>query len=558
MGAIAGETLNELTGSFWFRIGNQSAEVFECHKKWLFRRVESIEFVDRRSVLRSVSVDFEVPKHLPSLEDRAPEDTFLVPVAVIQKWPPTMDFHLVDQQGHTLSRYLGVTTDRLDLGLLCGTIDLALGAAGSWRRLDSRLLERIAEIIRHPRPSQTVVAGMVNELSNDLQRASRPTPEVMRSERQELSESVAKVVDLVARLAAGTILWVAVRGPTGADRIVKFSYLGAHLVKRPKFGRDQEQTSRIARFAEWARATPRRIAISCSWKKRNLLIPLLHTGREVRYHLDIRAPGGSVEMLEATALGLRSAGEESEELPLPPESVSVVTFAEKYPRRLAPPDEWVGPEDSGYFMDYGRPRLLASTRPYDDDEDEDDRPDGASAEISDRQAHVYLGPRGAPSHRVLLQLKLTGARQGLIQGCAAAAVVIMLLMIAVWVGLDAAKDHVDGIVVLLSVVPVVLGYVVVSPDEQPFEHEHLKGVRTLALLSGALPIFGALFLVLTDQGPKDAADITIVRPAWTVLTSLSIVVAALLVLSWFNAERSKAPAEAATPVETLSPESPGP
>jgi hypothetical protein len=77
-------------------------------------------------------------------------------------------------------------------------------------------------------------------------------------------------------------------------------------------------------------------------------------------------------------------------------------------------------------MDYGKPIPLASTSSTSDPRSETDAE--ASAEIIDRRAHVYLGASGAPSHRVLLQVKLAATRNGFFQGCMIAALMVAALM----------------------------------------------------------------------------------------------------------------------------------
>jgi hypothetical protein len=534
---MAEDALTQLISTRWFKIGRKTAPLYIRNTEWLFRRVESIEFIDRRSVKRTVTIDFEKPRGLPSLKKHAPSETNLVPIAMMQKWPPTMDFHLSDAQGHALSRYKGTTTKRLDFGLLMGVIDSALGDPGEKRsgELDEVLRLELAKIVEERSPSQVEVARVVNKLTRELERLHAESPGAGGT-GEEGADLIAVAVDLAARLSSGSILWVAVPGPSAADQVVTFSYLGTHLVKSPAFEEDKDHQKRIENRRPPAQVLWRALATSCSWRGRTLIVPLLHGGRQVRYHLDIHAPPGSVEIHDATALALPNAEDEPNRSkhpnrPKEPESLSVTTLAALYPDLLSIPDEWVGPESNGYFMDYGKPMLLASSSST--NSHRPNQPGDALAEISDRRAHVYFGKAGAPSHRVLLQLKLKGAREGLIQACALAAMVIAVLMVVVYFGLEAAIEHPESAVVLLAVAPVVLGYVVVSPDEQPFEHEHLVGVRVMALIAGSLPIAGALFLVLTHKHTGDPdLDLSVVRTAWKVLAIVSILVALGLIASW--------------------------
>jgi hypothetical protein len=464
-----------------------------------------------------------------------------------------MDFRLSDQEGNTLSRYRGTTTKKLDFGLLLGMIDRVLDKSDRSKRvtaelrrtktgrrlrrgdladrIDKVLLANLAEIVEESEPDQVQVAQTMIRLETLLRRA-RPfkaglDPKLVESFRDDL----VKTVDLAGRLAGGSILWVAIPGRPGTDRIVKFSYLGAHLDSRPEFSDAPKP------FGHFFRTQGKRFAITCAWRSRNMVIPLLHTGRDTRYHLDIRPPGGSVEIKQVTALAMPPARREGRKKP---ESVSVAVLAHRYPKCLRPPDEWVGPHSTGYFMDYGEPTHVVTSnaggkptpKPLGD----------ATAEVIDRQAHVYLGEGGAPSHRVLLQLRLKAAREGLIRGCLFAAVAITALMWAVYWCFEPAVKHAEMTVVLLSLVPVVLGYVVVSPNEQPFEHEHLKGVRAMALLSGCLPIIGALLLALTLWHPKGKGtepDMPLIKPFWMWLAIASSAIALTLAFSYLRAAPSK-------------------
>src|ERR1700758_5611029 len=116
MSGCVDEALRQTTKSFWFGVGRASATAYAAHEEWLYRRVETIEFIGRHSVKRSISVDFEVPSRLPSLRDRAPKGTSLVPISVLHKWPPLMDFDFIGPTGHPTSRYIGTTNKHLDFG----------------------------------------------------------------------------------------------------------------------------------------------------------------------------------------------------------------------------------------------------------------------------------------------------------------------------------------------------------------------------------------------------------------------------------------------------------
>lgn len=577
--------LERLSESDWYWVGRNAALAYERDHKWLFRRVESIEFVDRRSVRRTVLVDFEVPRKLRSLHKQkigpknkkkkvGPKNTFLVPIATQQKWPPTMDFKLEDASGNKISRYRSKTTKRLDFGLLMSLIDLALTERGTeerkqWKKhqkgkqwkvrssvpsaeISDDLKQELAEIVDEPQPLQEKVTEVVNKLSAELEE-KRPPEEKQWQQPKHSGDLVVAAVDLAARLAGASLLWVAVPGPRNTDRIVTFSYQGAYRIKSPEFDEGKHPKDKRMNLFQRALGIPKYVATICSWRGRTLVIPLPHGGHGTRYHLNVHSPPGSVEMQEATALVLPAApdhlrqgperGPEDDSLP---RSLSVAALAKNYSKDgysgfLKHPDEWIGPESSGYLMDYGEPTVLATTNHDVAEKSAEARPADASAEIIDRQAHVYSGANGAPSHRLLLQLRLKASREGLINGCLIAAFAIASLMWAIHLWLDEAIENIGQTVVLLSLVPAVLAYVVVRPNEQPFEHEHLWGVRTMAVIAAGLPLVGAASMVVV---PKHE-DPPILESIWSGLAILSLVLLLGLSLSWLLSASPKKPAEPA-------------
>jgi hypothetical protein len=556
LSADADDKLTQLTGSRWFDVGRGSAVAYDKHQQWLSRRVETIDFVGARSVKRSISVDFEVPAGLPRLKELAAPGTWLVPVSVFQKWPRLMNFNFVGPTGHPTSLYLRKTNKQLDFGLLLGMVDLTLTHRESMlerRRRELRatlgrglsrpraeqlpieLRRKLAAIVQSARPARATIKDAVNELEVFLRnRLGHALAHAARPDRERITTRITATVDLAGRLAASSVLWVNVEGDPGTDRIVKFSYLHAyHLSATPDDGDDDDPEVGASRWRRWIR----QMLIACSWRKRTLFIPLPHAGRHVRFHLDTRAPSESLALVGADVMAFPSAQAASRRDDAVVRSVD--RLAEKYDE-LDPPDEWVGPESSRLYIDYGAPVELASASPSRDSEikSREGADREATAEIVDGRAHVYLGERSAPSHRVFLQVKLAAARHGFITGCALATLIIALLMGAGYFELKSAALHLEPTVVLLSVVPVVLGYVLVRPGEHALEQYHIQGVRVLALISGATPIAGALTLVLTHRSGKEhLPDLSVARPIWGALAIIAALTAVALLFSWLRSAR---------------------
>lgn len=573
MSSSADTSLRELTDPSWFEVGRKSAAAYACHKDWLFRRVETIEFVGRRSVKRSISVDFEIPERLPKLGSLVAAGTTLVPISVLQKWPPLMDFKLTDPDGRPASLHLRTTNKRLDFGLLLGMVDRTLEHGETmaertlWNlrkqiaairglptpeRLAPALRRELAAVVQDPTPAQEAVANVVNHLGTELEaRLKGALAAEQLREEDSIATDLAATIDLAARLAGSSILWVLVKGTPGTDRIVRFSYLGSYSATKPALPAEHENheaPGRRWRLVDWWKW----LAIRCSWRPRTVSVPLLHAGREVRYHLDVRAPQATVELVEAKALAFPPALTDDGFQGASVRSVS--SLARQYPD-LDVPDEWVGPESGAFYMDYGKPIPLATTSTRQDRPDEEGHSGNtdASAEIVDRRAHVYLGAEGAPSHRVHLQVKIAAPRQGFIRGCTLSALIIAGLMWAVYLTLPSAAHHLEPTVVLLSVVPVVLGYVLVRPGEQALERYHVTGVRGMAVLSGGMPIVGAFTLVLTHRPSMDfEPDLSVAEPIWLGLAIFSTMLAVCLLASFIFAAPSKEPNEGTTGAD-LSP-----
>lgn len=523
---------------FWLDVGRGTAAAYASHEDWLFRRVETIEFAGANSVKRSISVDFEMPRELPDLGERAAFGTKLVPISVYNKWPPLMDFNFVGPTGHPTSLYLRTTNAQLDFGLLLGMAEKALSAndcpcSGNWlrglarcnrdgdcRRLAPQLVRELGEVVKTRRPTQKAIERATNQLRIELKKKLAHALDHERaSDSKGLITQIGATVDLAGRLAGSSILWVAATGTPGTDRIVKFSYCNSFTAARNRV---------------------RRAMIRCSWAWRAIHIDLTHAGRYVRFHLDVQAPPGNVELAHVAVGAFPPANVELADDEARLESMQAL--AEKYPEVVSP-DEWIGPESSRFYLDYGEPLVLASSEPP--------RRGGkqavgnqhdASVELVDGRAHVYLGPSSAPSHRVWLSLRLAAPREGFVKSCAIAAVAVALLMIAGYFGLSSSADHLEAAAVLLSIVPLVLGLILVRPGEQALERYHITGVRLMALLSGMAPIVGALALVLTHVHEKHAKgdkqvppDLSLVKPIWLGLMSLSVVLAIALIVSWARA-----------------------
>jgi hypothetical protein len=484
--------------------------------------VESLEFIDGSAVRRCVSVDFEVPKDLPDLEEHAAPDTWLVPISVIPKWPPLMSFTFIGPDEHPTSLYRRATNNRLDHGLVLGMADLALKETSSLHRtLSADLQEKLLSLISADLASSDELEQVAWRLESELQSSlsSELAAEQAHGESR-IARQIAATTDLVGQLSASSVLWVPVAGRPGTDRIVKFSYLDPYVVNPTR-----------------AHARRSLLGIASAWRKLTLAISLPHVGTRTRFHLDVPAPPGGLRLVSADVIGMPSSG--AAPTSSPPVLKSLDTLAAEYVE-IDGADEYVGAKSSREFLDYGvaRPEVLASSSDRDARRVIGPEHVVTSVRLCDSGAHVYLGAGSAPSHRVLLQVKLGVARQGFMTACMLVAFALAALMTAAFVMLEAAARHLDATVVLFSIVPLVLGYIVVRPDEGAMERMQISGIRMLAVLAGALPIAGALALVLSDSsGASSSPDLSVAEPVWIGLLVISWAVALALLASWQRASK---------------------
>jgi hypothetical protein len=229
----------------WQRVGRGTALAYSMHADWLFRRVETIEFVGTGSVKRHISVDFAVPPGLPSLRKRAAKGTKLVPISVYYKWPPLMGFDFLDPDGKPTSLYRRATNKELDYGVLLGMVDLVALSTFDHKPSRKELKKRAKKIAKNPVLDpclQCELKALIDKRSPhwpDVQRTANKLRDELTEKfagppiggRKDIDGQIAATVDLAGRLADSSILWIGVDGEPGTDRIAKFSYNDHYIPK---------------------------------------------------------------------------------------------------------------------------------------------------------------------------------------------------------------------------------------------------------------------------------------------------------------------------------------
>lgn len=120
-----------------------------------------------------------------------------------------------------------------------------------------------------------------------------------------------------------------------------------------------------------------------------------------------------------------------------------------------------------------------------------------------QRAHLYVTGHREPTE-LQLQLELLLGKAGAIRGAAVSAALIALLLGAYAVNLDEATSTGGAALGLLFLVPGLLAYLVVRPGQHAAPETLFRGVRLLVLLVGALPLLGALGILIAGGGYTDA------------------------------------------------------
>jgi hypothetical protein len=156
----------------------------------------------------------------------------------------------------------------------------------------------------------------------------------------------------------------------------------------------------------------------------------------------------------------------------------------------------------------------------------------AHSEIADRRVHLYLGRRRREAGGGLLLLRTAIARRGTIWAAWITAVAITALLGFYWLDASAIVKVNAAAITTLLLVPTLLGYLIVKPNEHPMTREHLRWVRAAVVVAGALPILAAVVLVGAGKHPAPSAvdylwrDLAIAGAAITGLLTVTLLAAA--------------------------------
>lgn len=394
---------------------------------WVRRRVETISFVDRRLVRRHVSIDFEVPK----IRKGVSEDSGLVPISIIDKWPPLLNFDLRSRSNLPLPLLTTKENACMDEALLLAIAERLKGA-------DSDLPNQIHRLTHREQGEAVDAFDRIVEYLRCV--------DSCQGTRDRL-------LSLADTLCGSSILWVPTDEPVGQRTIVKFAY---------------DAPSEVLREAGSERA------IAALTGRRHRWYTLPHLGHGGSYHLEVHVP-------------------------------DVVTV--KGADLLVP-----GREEGGGAGEVETP----------------DWAEDVHTRTVDRVAHLYMGRRRRELGFGFLVLHTSIARTGALWSAWATSVVVTLLLGFYWHWAEKIVAVNSAAITTLLLVPTVLGYLVVRPNEHPLTREHLAVSRILVLVSGALPILAALVLVAAGGTPAAGAvdywwrDLAIAGAVITILLSVNL------------------------------------
>lgn len=451
--------------------------LFWDRERWIKRRVERIAFVDNTLARRRISFDFMVPhvdlappahEHALEADDEArygevlKTDEVYLPLSVLRKWPPVLNFDLRDAQDRPIPLVSKVASNQLDEGLLLGAAQRALPQV-------SEHTERMLHNIVHGEGRIARRAFVV--LREAIHEAAQESPDRFDP------ESVGRLLDLAGALIGSTLLWVRVQGPAGERRIVKMAY--------------DEPVRR--RLVAW-----RGVLTALSFNSHVVDFDVPHIGDAGSYHLEVDAPPGLQVVRARLVLN---------DDPLPPSRL-------RWARDRF--DRWMRGAEQRIAVALGtrEPHVYIATRRR--------HAEILTSRVhiysSEDRPRAFGGAFVAflPARSGVLTANL------LIAGFVAA---VMTAFNFAATDILASKDAraVGPSVGFLLLAPGLLTYAALRPAEHPFVSKVLTGTRLLALVATALPLLAAASLIAADSGHASAlhARHALMHASW-VLAGLAV------------------------------------
>ena len=236
-------------------VARESGSALRDTGRWLHRRVERIYHTERSLVRRKISVDFTIPSNLPSFHEgdsaTGIPSVFFVPVALLRKWPPLMEFDLRASDGCPIPLLTSQRNRAVDAAAL-----VSLAPDGNERKCLQSQLESIATSDADgSRKALDAVGIFLGERLDNLS----PEDQV----------AWARTLRAAGSLVRNSLLWVRVEGQYGDRQLIKFAFS------------EQAPQELLLR---------RRILAAFSWAPRRVQYELPNLGERGSYHLEIDVP----------------------------------------------------------------------------------------------------------------------------------------------------------------------------------------------------------------------------------------------------------------------------
>jgi hypothetical protein len=454
--------------------GRATLRLFIESANWVGRRVETIEFLDDRTVRRRVSVNYVVPETSLVLQ-RGSDAVRILPIAALRR-KSLINFHFKDQDDRPIP-LLGLRENQaITLSLISAWAALALDAGpGECRDLAARFTpdSKAYGVIKD------IVEGDQDELNNawfvfqgtlgDTSSANAPDDGLSDIDRRMLACLRADPCFgmVFERLAHNWLLLASDGGVPGEHRIVKFSYdepltarySDAGYKPHPKTadGGDLRPRYELGRRRGW------RHDLLAGLGLRAALVRLPVPGAELAssYHLEVAAPHGA-SIVEASLL----AG---------------------LPNLYGDPTDSDPEADRGFYKDgYAQDRIDPRRRRR--------RPsyDVVGPSYPTIDLHVADVPYGSLSRA---QVLLRGRPQGWL---AASAACSWVALVALW---GTSRSHLDNGVAatLLITLAAAIITLVVREDEHRMVTRLLGVLKLVSAVSIALLVIAAVVAVTFDE-----------------------------------------------------------
>lgn len=260
-------------------VGDTTLDLLQRGHRWVHRRVETLTFVDAGVVRRQLSVDFSLPKKLPTpLKTPSGEPLYYVPLTFLPRNPGPMKFDVRDENGRALPLIVEREHSRITARALIALAGRTLQNPWLVRQLEGPLGERLARI---PFRFYPETAPLVRSILNPHSREWRQFP-VGVAARNRLRNNP-RFADFLALVAGNSVTVVPLVGRAGVRTVVKLTYEETLDPAPPTPGRRS--------FFEW---------LAWSSNVASLSMPLI--GAAETHHVQITVPSN----LEMTMASLAS------------------------------------------------------------------------------------------------------------------------------------------------------------------------------------------------------------------------------------------------------------